>query len=548
MLDSFAVPQWIQSVIQEIQEGDDARVELVILNRTPPRPRTFLDRLRNAGQLPFSVYSKLDTWIMRKRTRLDAFAAADISELIRDVPVVGVVPIQKRWTDRFEADDIEAVKEARLDVILRFGFRILKGEVLLTARYGVWSFHHDDNRLYRGGPALFWEMYEGNPESGTILQALTEDLDGGRVLYRSTSATDFTSLYRNRNSTYWKTARFIGRSLRDLRRFGLDALLERRSDAPYQRGIYRTPGATAMTRFIARTAWRNLETQIRQRLATEDWFIAYTERPAALLRARPRFKTVVAPAGRFYADPFVVDAEGTSYIFFEDFSYLTGKGVVSCLELREGRAASPRVVLERPYHLSYPSVFSWSGQWYMTPETEENRTVELYRAVDFPWTWELAGTLLEGIQAVDPTVFHHGGLFWMFATVAATGASWQDELSLFHSEKLEGPWRPHARNPVVSDVRHARPAGYPFFENGILYRPSQDCAVSYGHSITINRVDVLNPEQYRETPVTTIDPSWLEGSLCTHTLNASERWLVTDGKRRKWRLRPRPASMVDSSR
>jgi hypothetical protein len=534
MLDSFVVPRWIQSVIDEIQAGDDARLELVILNRTPPRPRTFLDRLRNAGQLPFSIYSKLDARIMRKRIRLDAFAATDVSELIRDVPVREIVPIQKRWTDRFDAQDVQAVQDARLDVILRFGFRILKGEILQTARYGVWSFHHDDNRLYRGGPALFWEMYEGNPESGTILQVLTEDLDGGRVIYRSTSATDFTSLYRNRNGTYWKTARFIGRCLRDLRRCGLDAFIERRSEAPYLRGIYRTPGAMAMTRFIARTAWRNLETQARQRLATDEWFIAYAERPATLLSARPRFKTIDAPPGRFYADPFIVDHLDSTYVFFEDFSYSTGRGAISCLELREGRAMSPRVVLERPYHLSYPAVFSVNGQWYMTPETEENRTVELYRAVEFPWTWELAGTLLEGVHAVDPTVFQHGDHFWLFATVAESGASWQDELSLFHSEKLEGPWRPHARNPVVSDVRHARPAGHPFFEDGALYRPSQDCAVSYGHSITINRVEVLNPDEYRETSVATIDPSWLEHSLCTHTLNASKRWVVTDGKRRKW--------------
>ena len=50
--------------------------------------------------------------------------------------------------------------------------------------YGMWSLHHDDNRSYRGGPALFWEIYERNPESGTILQVLTDALDGGKVLYR----------------------------------------------------------------------------------------------------------------------------------------------------------------------------------------------------------------------------------------------------------------------------------------------------------------------------------------------------------------------------
>lgn len=36
-LDSFVVPQWQKSVLEEIQTGDDARVELIILNAAKPR-------------------------------------------------------------------------------------------------------------------------------------------------------------------------------------------------------------------------------------------------------------------------------------------------------------------------------------------------------------------------------------------------------------------------------------------------------------------------------------------------------------------------------
>ena len=60
----------------------------------------------------------------------------------------------------------------------------------------MWSLHHDDNRSYRGGPALFWEVFERNPESGTVLQILTDALDGGKVLYRSIGPTNFASSTR----------------------------------------------------------------------------------------------------------------------------------------------------------------------------------------------------------------------------------------------------------------------------------------------------------------------------------------------------------------
>jgi hypothetical protein len=539
LLDSFVVPKWIHSILEEIQNGDDGRIELVVLNTARPAPRTWRSRLQNRGTLPFALYSRVDKALFARRGgEDDAFAEIDSSGLLRDVSVREVAPQMKRWTDRFSDADVEAIRNEKLDVVLRFGFRILKGPILEAARYGVWSFHHDDNRLYRGGPALFWEMYEGNPLSGTVLQILSETLDGGKILYRSTSATNLISFYRNRNATYWKTARFVGRRLRDLRRLGLDSLVETGSDTmPYTRGIYRLPGPAAMTRFLARTAWRNVKTQLRNRFGRDQWFIAYAERPRRLLEARPRFTIIDSPADHFYADPFIVEQDGMAWLFIEDYPYATTKGVISCIELRDGKTSPTRVVLERDYHLSYPAVFSWNGQWFMTPETEQNQSVELYRAVAFPWTWELDTVLLRGVRAVDPTIFRHGDRFWMFATVAPHGASMQDEVSLFFADSIRGPWHSHPSNPVVSDVRSARPAGRPFVEEGVLYRPGQNCAVCYGQSMTINRVDVMTETEYRETPVTTIPPTWLPDSLGTHTLNSSENWVVTDGKRWRWSLK-----------
>ena len=72
-----------------------------------------------------------------------------------------------------------------VDVALRFGFRIVKGNALRVAKHGVWSHHHGDNLLYRGGPPGFWEVMRGDPFTGTILQILSDELDGGQVIYRS---------------------------------------------------------------------------------------------------------------------------------------------------------------------------------------------------------------------------------------------------------------------------------------------------------------------------------------------------------------------------
>ena len=540
LLDSLTLRRWEASVIEELLSGPDATIELVVLNGVRPSIRGWRERIAGANLLPYSIYVKIDERLFGRKNPDDPFAPVDGRDLLRDIPIREVHPVQKRWTDRFTPEDVQAIRDANLDVMIRFGFRILKGEILDAARFGIWSLHHDDNRQYRGGPALFWEMYERNPESGTILQILTEQLDGGKVIYRSTSATDFSSFHRNRSATYWKTARFIARRLRDLRRRELEELIEGLTPEPYTRGVFRTPGARAMLRFVAQTAWHNIKSRVLRGTTRDQWFIAFAKRPKQLVGARPQFEIIDVPKDRFYADPFVVEHANASYILFEDYAYATRKGVISCIELIDGKPSAPRVVLDRDYHLSYPSVFAWNGEWFMTPETEDNRSVELYRAVEFPWKWELDTVLINSIRAVDPTIFHHDGRFWMFATTTERSASTHDELSLFYADSIRGPWYPHEANPVVSDVRSARPAGRPFIEDGVLYRPGQNSARGYGHSMTIHRVDKLTTTDYRETPVDAIPPSWVKkGNLCTHILNASDHWLVTDGKRRQWALTSR---------
>jgi hypothetical protein len=123
------------------------------------------------------------------------------------------------------------------------------------------------------------------------------------------------------------------------------------------------------------------------------------------------------------------------------------------------------------------------------------------------------------------------GRLWLFTAVAEEGASLHDELHLFSATTLEGPWEPHPMNPVVSDVRSARPAGRIFRHRGHLIRPSQDCSRRYGHALVFNRVDVLSADDYAETPIGRIEPDWMPGLVATHTYDAGTAFEVVDGKR-----------------
>lgn len=281
---------------------------------------------------------------------------------------------------------------------------------------------------------------------------------------------------------------------------------------------------------------RTLHNRIKGRLARSQWFIAY--RMATEGEAGPDdftgFVPLASPPDRYWADPFPVQWNGGYALFFEEFLYSTGRGRIAVREWRDGHWSEPRVVLERPYHLSYPFVFSWQNKWYMVPESLGSRAIELWCCDEFPHRWRFERNLMEGIQAADSTIFERDGRWWMFSCIATEGAAACDELFLFHAPTPLGPWCPHRRNPVVSDARRARPAGRPFLHGGKWLRPSQDCTGEYGRRIVMHEIERLAPDEYQERVAWTIEPTWSRGLIGTHTWNSAGDLTVIDGRRWRW--------------
>jgi hypothetical protein len=243
------------------------------------------------------------------------------------------------------------------------------------------------------------------------------------------------------------------------------------------------------------------------------------------------FTFLHTPIGHFHADPFITEHEGRIFLFYEDYSYLTRTGKLSCAELDHScRVLETRAVLERPYHISYPHVFAVDGNYYMIPETAAANRVELYSAVRFPWEWHFEKVLLTGQKLFDATTMCFGGQQWIFAGGSSTGASGHyDQLNLFHAPTIFERFTAHPGNPVKTDLGSCRPAGAIIAENGQLMRPAQDCSRWYGSGLKLMEIDTLNESAYSERPITGMPGSWLRGSdLGTHTYNRSEHFEVVD--------------------
>jgi hypothetical protein len=267
-----------------------------------------------------------------------------------------------------------------------------------------------------------------------------------------------------------------------------------------------------------------------------NWFLAYRTNPADFVCNTNRFcadgfELFLPPLDKFYADPFVIQHKGVDHVFFEAWEYKTDKGVICWMQMGpDGRFSDPETVLAEAHHLSYPFVFEDDGHLYMIPESAAARSVNLYKAVEFPRRWEKVATLLDNVSAADATLIRHEGRWWMFATVGENGSSKNDQLHLYFTDQLFGPWHAHQENPVKIDVATARPAGRLYLRNGKLIRPSQDCSATYGGALTLSEVTHLSPERFVEVEVDKLSPDWLPFNVAFHTLSSSEALEVIDGR------------------
>jgi hypothetical protein len=529
MLDEATVPRWVAEVLENIEQSGVAKVTTILWCRKSARR---MDGKAGFSTILWRLYQQLDE--KRHPALLTPFRPVALGEILGNVATLQLNVLDDAQGRHFSANDLNRLNAEALDVILHFDSAQLQGGILKAARYGIWSYHHGDDDRYRGGPAGFWEMYERNPVTGATLKILDQTPDGGRVIYRSVGATvSFESLAKNRFIHYRKTIPFVARCLRVLYERGPEGLAVEGPKFTQPNSLSHFPNNGQMLIFLGRALFRSLLSRIEQRLdlVHDHWFLAYALGRQTLPGRDHPVVALHPPEGHFWADPCVVKSKGEHYVFFEDYDYARGIGDISAFWIgTDGAVGPPQTILSTGKHLSYPFIFEWQDEHYMIPESSSERTVKLYRALNFPYQWALDSVLLDNIAAVDTTLIEHDERWYLFANISETGGSKWDELFLFIADSPLGPWSPHPMNPIVSNVQTARPAGALFRQDGKLYRPAQDCAKSYGASIAVQEILTLSPTEYRERSAYKIEPDWLPNIRGCHTISLCDEITLLDCK------------------
>ena len=241
------------------------------------------------------------------------------------------------------------------------------------------------------------------------------------------------------------------------------------------------------------------------------------------------------------ADPFLFVKDDILYLFYESKDYKKA-GVIKMVSTTDlSTWTKPQTVLSESCHLSYPFVFQEGGITYMIPETCAFGEVRIYKADNDQLShFTYVTTLLKQkeeedwqISFSDSSIYKKDDIYYLMTTVMRNQIN---ELLLFYSKSLAGPYTEHPSSPVVRNMKYGRNAGCILEQEGKLYRVAQDCVKRYGDNVHLVAVDQMNETTYQEHVVKdniipTDQPFYAEGGHQFNIVQFNDSIIVaTDAK------------------
>lgn len=89
-----------------------------------------------------------------------------------------------------------------------------------------------------------------------------------------------------------------------------------------------------------------------------EWKVAYRAKNSQ------KYQLVKVPQETCVADPFLYESNGEHVLFVELFQKKENKACLAYYRFIDGKPVYQGKIVEQPYHMSYPCVFSYYGEHY----------------------------------------------------------------------------------------------------------------------------------------------------------------------------------------
>ena len=123
----------------------------------------------------------------------------------------------------------------------------------------------------------------------------------------------------------------------------------------------------------------------------------------SLLDLSSSFEAVPQNEDIWMADPLLFTKDDKDWLFVELYEKACSLGRIAVID-PDCLNKEPVIIIKEPYHMSFPMVFEWNGDYFMIPETSGNHSINLYQCEQFPYRWKLICSFSINALIVDSVV------------------------------------------------------------------------------------------------------------------------------------------------
>ena len=100
---------------------------------------------------------------------------------------IGKLNIPVHRVENYHAEPaIKLLEKADADLGILYGTNIIREAVFSIPKYGSINIHQGLAPIYRGGPTVFWELYNGEKEIGITVHYVAAKVDTGDIILQKT--------------------------------------------------------------------------------------------------------------------------------------------------------------------------------------------------------------------------------------------------------------------------------------------------------------------------------------------------------------------------
>lgn len=100
------------------------------------------------------------------------------------------IPVHR--VENYHAEETKnLLREARADLGILYGTNIIKETVFSIPRLGSINIHQGLAPIYRGGPTVFWELFNGEKEIGITVHFVAAKVDTGDIVLQKTLPLEY---------------------------------------------------------------------------------------------------------------------------------------------------------------------------------------------------------------------------------------------------------------------------------------------------------------------------------------------------------------------